>query len=454
VPLRHRAALAVLGLLAALPSARLRAQTDSSVAARLDSLEQAVKVLARLRELEKDSAGAAQAGRASVSIGADGFQFKSADGAFRLKITGDVQTDGRFYLHDAAGVATDAFLIRRARPMIEGTIFKYFDFRLMPDFGQGSALIYEAYFDTRISRAFVIRAGKVKPPIGLERLQADVDVRFAERGYPTNLVPNRDIGFQIWVEGARGTLQYAVGVFDGLPDLGFADGDVSDSKDFAGRLFLVPFASREGRPVDLGIGVGVSAGDEHGNLTTPATSNLRSAGQLVVFKYRSNGQASGTVIEDGRRTRIAPQAYLYHGAFGALAEYTESKHTIRLDQASMVAPHTGWQVAASVVAGGSQSFTGGVKPRHPFDPSKNAWGALEFAARYEETQVTDDVFPVFADPASSVRSARTWSIGLTWHLLRRTKIVLDYEHTTFAGGAPNGDRTPENFLVTRFQLAY
>ena len=35
------------------------------------------------------------------------------------------------------------------------------------------------------------------------------------------------------------------------------------------------------------------------------------------------------------------------------------------------------------------------------------------------------------------------------------KVVVDYEHTTFTGGAPNGgDRTPENFLVTRFQLAY
>jgi phosphate-selective porin OprO/OprP len=435
---------------------RLAAQTDSATAARLDSLEQALRVLARLRELDRDSAAAAQAGRASVSIGADGFQFRSADGAFRLRITGYIQADGRFYLHDTTKVGVDNLFLRRARPIIEGTLYRYFDFRIMPDFGQGTPTLYEAYLEARLSPGFTIRAGKFKPPIGLERLQSATDLRFAERGYPTNLAPNRDVGLQVAGELGHGVIQYAGGIFDGVADLGFGDNDVSDAKDFAARLFLVPFAARgQQAALDLGFGLAVGAGNERGTLAAPATSTLRSAGQLGVFKYRNSGLAAGTVIEDGRRTRIAPQGYLYRGAFGLLAEYTKSKHTIRLDQTTTVAPHTAWQIASSIVLTGERQSFAGVTPKRPFDPSKGQWGAVELAARYERTGVDRDLFPTFADPAASAREARTWSVGLNWHLARRIKLMVDYERTKFTGGGPNGgDRLPENFLVTRFQTAF
>ena len=32
--------------------------------------------------------------------------------------------------------------------------------------------------------------------------------------------------------------------------------------------------------------------------------------------------------------------------------------------------------------------------------------------------------------------------------------VLDYEHTTFVGGAAVGDRRPENFMASRVQYAF
>ena len=34
------------------------------------------------------------------------------------------------------------------------------------------------------------------------------------------------------------------------------------------------------------------------------------------------------------------------------------------------------------------------------------------------------------------------------------KVVVDYEHTTFDGGAATGDREPENFVVTRVQYSF
>ena len=40
---------------------------------------------------------------------------------------------------------------------------------------------------------------------------------FAERGLPTNLAPNRDIGLSIGGDVSEGLFAYQVGVFDGVP---------------------------------------------------------------------------------------------------------------------------------------------------------------------------------------------------------------------------------------------
>jgi hypothetical protein len=37
--------------------------------------------------------------------------------------------------------------MRRVRPIVASTLFKYFDFRIMPDFGEGSAVLQDGYFD-------------------------------------------------------------------------------------------------------------------------------------------------------------------------------------------------------------------------------------------------------------------------------------------------------------------
>jgi hypothetical protein len=58
----------------------------------------------------------------------------------------------------------------------------------MPDLGGIAPTIFDAYWDGKFVPQFTVRAGKFKPPIGLERLQSATDIAFAERGLPTNLV--------------------------------------------------------------------------------------------------------------------------------------------------------------------------------------------------------------------------------------------------------------------------
>ena len=89
------------------------------LAARVDDLEQQIRVLKRLRELEADSITAAAKDKASVTAnGKDGFSLKSADGKYVLRLRGYAQGDGRFYGGDEAKAVPNSLFLRRARPIV------------------------------------------------------------------------------------------------------------------------------------------------------------------------------------------------------------------------------------------------------------------------------------------------------------------------------------------------
>ena len=218
----------------------------SSLEARVDRLDQQIRILERLRELAADSTATAARARQSATANAkDGFGLESADGRYSLRLRGYAQADGRFYPSDDLGAATDNFLLRRARPILEATVGQYFGFRIMPDFAGSQAQLLDAYWEGRFDPALSVRAGKFKPPIGFERIQSATDITFAERGLPTNLAPSRDIGLQVAGEIGEGVLEYQAGIFNGAADLASADADLNDSKDLAARVFVRPI--RDGR---------------------------------------------------------------------------------------------------------------------------------------------------------------------------------------------------------------
>ena len=453
----------LLGTLTALLGAApaLWAQQDSaaqSTAERLDALDQKVRILERLRELERDSLAAAARSRVSVSAGAGGFSIRSADGAFQMRFRGYLQTDARFFNEDSVPAGTaDNLLIRRARPILEATLFKYVDVRLMPDFANSSLTLFDGYSELKLSPALAARFGKYKPPIGLERLQSATDIRFAERGLPTNLAPSRDLGFQLSGVAGRGLVGYEAGVFNGVADLASTDNDASDKKELVGRVMLYPFAPRGAKaPVDLAIGIAASTGEEQGSSSAPALPGYRSPSQQTVFRYAAStsSPATGTAFANGRRTRVAPQAYLNLGRLGLLGEYTLSRQAVRRDTGTATLAHRAWQVSGGWFLTGEKSSFRSVSPRRVFDPGANAWGALELVARYGELDLDDDAFPFFANPASSVTRERAFGVGANWYLARGIRISVNYEHTSFDGGAPAGDRPSEDFVVTRFQTAW
>ncbi len=138
---------------------------------RINRLEQEIQDLKHQRELDRQQAQqqaqqqstqAAEPAKPAPIIlaGSDGFGLESADSNFVLRIGGYAQADGRFYLYDKANNATDTFLMRRVRPYLQGTVDRDFDFRIMPDFGNGTTVLQDAFVEWHYWPWLKIRAGK------------------------------------------------------------------------------------------------------------------------------------------------------------------------------------------------------------------------------------------------------------------------------------------------------
>ena len=203
-------------------------QTNTDTAKeQIQDLNQQVRILARQRELDQESNAAAAKAQPRITVGANGFNFGSADSNFVVALHGVLQVDSRTFEKNDKVPGNDSILLRRARPILSGTVFHDFDFLFVPEFGGGTPgasssattpSIYDAYVNYRYSPEFQIQAGKFKAPVGLEQLQADVNISFNERSLVTDLVPNRDLGFELHGDIAGGVLSYAAGIFNGVGD--------------------------------------------------------------------------------------------------------------------------------------------------------------------------------------------------------------------------------------------
>lgn len=394
-------------------NAKLRAKLSPSAASaeaparttavdpQVKALDQKVKVLERKLEVDKEAADNAKKTQAKIEAGPDtGFRITSADGENQLRLRGFVQADGDFFLDDnphngegvglnaagqpnpiqaGTGLGVDKFTIRRARLQFAGTLFKYADFLVAPDFGGGQARLFDATLDLHYFRFASLAVGKQKAPVSLERIQAAPHLLFVERAYPTELAPNRDIGVMLhgefgkpgyepkytFVNQSTEFLSYQFGVFNGTADnqaVQNSDTATFDDKAFDGRIFSHPFQhsgvdSLEG----LGLGVAGSYGTPtnqnnlpalvspgQNNILTYATGTTQAGSSTAVAVTQANTPETGkqtitttttttttsfsAALADGERYRIYPQAYWYWGPFGLFGEYAYSSQDLAVQQ--------------------------------------------------------------------------------------------------------------------------
>lgn len=421
--------------------------------------------------------------------------------------------------------AEDTSLLRRVRPTIEGKVAGKYGFRFTPEFAGGSASVVDAYAEAYLNPAFNIRAGKFKSFVGLERSQSGNDIKFIERSYVSNaILPNRDLGIALYGDVLDKKLNYAVGIVNGVNDGGnISTGtEYNGEREYTARLFASPFKDSDSALAGLGFGVGATwtdfTGEQNLNFTDTSSADATRNG---LPSYVTNSQQTffrygGNAIADGKRFRVSPQASYYNGPFGLITEYARVNQDVSLtDRNNGGSPtatvasgavtvnsntplgylagtnkslsHDAWQVAVSYLITGEDASFKGVKPKADFDLDKGGWGAWELVARYSEINLDRDTFKnrsgqfagenrsgasagnsAFADGTLSAKSAKSWTAGVNWYLNSNAKIALNYEQTSFDGGASNGitgaaniaagrnikDRPDERALLARFQVAF
>lgn len=450
-----------------LPRAARAAETNATAATvpsnavilqRLSDLEQEIALLKRQLEVQKEIEDKKAVENPVITANAaNGFSIKSPDEAFKLKVGGYLQTDGRFFTDNdktvAAAGTTDTFLLRRVRPSFSGTVYNNFDYVLAPSFDAGTASLQDAYLEYRYLPEIKIRAGQFKAPFGLERLQSSAATTFVETAYPTALTSNYDTGLQLSGDLWGGVVNYAAALTNGTTDGASAFTDINNDKEVTARLIASPFKLGNNELLrGLSGGVAASTGHAEG----AALPTLRSPGQTSIFTYNA------AAFADGPHTRFSPQLSWYYNRFGLLYEYVTAEQEVLRGAVSDKFENTAWEITGSYVLTGEDATYKGVTPLKPFDPATGGWGAWEFAGRYHVLDMDDTIFTnypsnTFANPNSAVSKAESWGIGTNWYLNRNVKLQLDYEHTDFTGGAPlDGliDRPSEDVVFTRFQINY
>jgi phosphate-selective porin OprO/OprP len=435
---------------------------DEQSRQRIEELDQKVKVLERKRELDQEAATDNAKSLPTVSLGLNGLVVRSADTNFLMNLHGYVQADGRFYLNEH-NPANDTFLLRRVRPIIEGTVFDRFDYRFMPDFGSGNvnnsspgnnALLDDAYVNARVFPEAQVQVGKFKSPVGLERLQSTAELLFNETGFATQLTPNYDLGVEIHNQLFNSPINYAIGVFNGAIDSGSSDADTTDEgKDVAGRLFFQPFLRTDYDALNkLGFGMGGSIGHHEGPLPS-----YKTPGQQTFFSYASSVSAAG------EQYRLDPQFFYYWGPFGLLGEYIVSSQKVKAAAATQTArfDNSAWQVEASYfLTGDDNSFRStsrnAFRPVHPFTLGGGGWGAFELVARVGQLSIDRSAFPTYVS-SGSAREVASWGVGLNWYLNSNIRLYLDFESTRFDGGSKKPSALTardEQALLSRVQFSF
>lgn len=419
----------------------------------VESLEQQLKIAERKNELAWEAAEAKSREAPRLQVGASGISFSSADTNFVLRLRGLLELDTRTFFGGSDFLEGSGFLVRRARPIIEGTFYRDFDFAIVPDFAPPTATLFDAYLNYRYEPGLQLRVGKFKPPVGLEMLQSAANLPFTERSLASDLVPNRDVGLQVWGVLGQGKLHYALGVFNGA-----GDGQVSanvpfdNNKEFAGRVFVHPFKDYSQEWLKgVGFGVGGSYGLVSSNVaglpndiggTLPG---YWTDGQQQFFAYNP---LAGTVVADGQHWRIQPQATYFLGPFGLSGEYGVSYQDVlnsaTLRRASL--NNTAWSLTGQWVLTGEAATHQAIIPKNPFNLRQAGWGAWQLVARYAQLHVDEEAFQGFSNPDTSAQSVGTWSVGLNWWLNRNVRILTSFSYSIFDGGGVINPVDPNSVL--------
>jgi phosphate-selective porin OprO/OprP len=396
----------------------------------------------------------------------NGIYIESADKDFLFRITGQIQEDYREFLRTKDRSDIDTFLLRRARFGLEATLYKYYDFRFLPDFGQGTTIVQDAYLNVHYWNEFQFEIGRFKQPISYEQLIQDRYVPTLERSLMDQLVPQRDLGAMIHGEDVfANRLDYAVSISNG--EINGDSTDMNNHKDVDARVAIRPLNDPDNYEWLRYFGVGVSGG--FGIEQEPINpSSLKTPDTVTFLTFNS------TVRANGLRTRLCPELTYFAGPVGFLAQYYDE----RQDMSPVASGHgsglvedvpfTGYTFLGTCLLTGETrtTYSQQIFPLRNFDPRHpiSCPGAWELVLRTSHLDVGDIIYSKgiadLANPATTANVATEYTLGFNWYFNAFVRMQFNYEHDMFNRSVLLGSSTAANelrsqdSLFTRFQVIF
>ena len=157
-----------------------------------------------------------------------------------------------------------------------------------------------------------------------------------------------------------------------------ADQDPNSDKEWAGRLFALPFAESDTFALrGFGIGIASTYTDQEGTTSQTLLPTYRTSAQTPFFQYRTGATAT---IANGSRVRLAPQLYYYTGSLGLMGEYTHDSQDVSRFVGAAYREDTmdtyAWQLTASWFLTGEEEAYRGYKPNSIFSLDERHVGSV------------------------------------------------------------------------------
>jgi phosphate-selective porin OprO/OprP len=444
------------------PAEATRKVTGDAVLDRLNALEARVKQLearnveleqqaelnqGRIETVENRAAKAAQFGWAPT--------ISDPNGNFTFKPRGVVEADAAVFNERSGGYDyNDGTAFRRARLGVEGTAFKWFNYRFEVDFAGNAVNITDAYLQYTKVPHTVLTLGQHKAPFGLESNNSDNYNIFLERGMFTNAFGNAGAERRIGISAAyspKENLNFSAGFFGDNESISRSTSTpVTNTPDESwgvnGRATWEPVFDT-GKIIHLGL-----SGYYRSSLKSGDVANA------VRLSDRPNIRIdNGNIADSGVITNTHSLRYAGAEAAGVLGPLTVAGEAGRLwlDRTSAGNEHfTGYYgYAAYMLTGETRPFKGGNFDR--VKPFKNVGdgglGAFEVALRYDHLDLSDT--PVLARAGNKASSL---TLGLNWYFNPYAKLMFNW--VRFEGDNtpldPVGSKTEGDAFATRLHLDF
>ena len=390
----------------------------------------------------------------------NGFFLETPDKKFKLKLGGRVYGDLRAY--NSGHPSNSEFFVSRARIYLAGTLYKYFDFKVEPDFGKGDSKLKDGFININYFPLAQFKIGQFKTPFSLERLTSSKYIDFIERSLPVdNLTPDRDIGIMLHGAYSPIGLSYGIGLFNGTRA---NEKDVDEHKDLIARIAISPF-SKKGPSFLKGLHLGFSTTYGKEDMEYPDDEDyfwrkgeFETAGDTEFFQFYDG------VVHDGKRTRLGTEFVWVIGPLSLKSEW------MRVDLDSLKNPlgesHdlsvNGAYVSLSYfLTGERQAFSTSkatfqrTSPKKIFYPSHGGWGAWQICARYELLDLDNGFFDHgYADRIHYTDDVEGFTIGVNWYLNDMVRVMFNYNYIEFDDYVRDADDDREDAFLARFQLEF